>query len=81
MTGRLASGIGKSIGGMRMSAYVRKTSDVWNIQQYTGSEYGWETVTSETSYKEARERTKEYRENQPEYPVRIKLTREPITAS
>lgn len=23
----------------------RKTRDVWNVQQYTGPLYGWETVT------------------------------------
>ena len=58
--------------------YKRKTRDVWDVQQWTGPPYGWETVTCEERLTEARERRKEYRENQPEYPVRIKLTRERI---
>lgn len=41
------------------------------IQQYTGARYGWEDVCSENDPKEARERLKEYRENQPEYPTRM----------
>jgi hypothetical protein len=61
-----------------MAAYQRKTRDIWNVEQYTGPEYGWEAVCSEDTFKEARERRKEYRENQPEYPVRIKLLRERI---
>ena len=50
-------------------AYKRKTQDEYQIQQYTG--YGWEEVCSEDTFREARERRNEYRENQPEYPVRI----------
>lgn len=42
------------------------------IQQYTGSRFGWEDVCSETDRKEAQARLREYRENQPEYAVRIK---------
>lgn len=41
------------------------------IQQYTGSRYGWEDVFQEDDIKEARERLKEYRENQPEYMARM----------
>jgi len=58
--------------------YKRKTKDVWQVQQYTGGQYGWETVVTEQTYREARERLKEYRENQPEYPARIHLAREKI---
>lgn len=60
--------------------YIRKTRDVWNVQQFTGSQYGWEDVCAEERFREARERVKEYRANQPEYPVRIKRTRERIEA-
>lgn len=59
-------------------SYIRKTRDVWNVQQFTGPQYGWEDVCAEERFREARERVKEYRENQPEYPVRIKRTRERI---
>ena len=59
-------------------AYIRKTRDVWNIQQYTSPLYGWETVSAEDRYTEARARSREYRENQPEYLVRIKFAREHI---
>lgn len=57
-------------------AYTRKTVDVFDIEQYTGRQYGWEVVTSEENRREARERIKEYRANQPEYPVRIRKHRE-----
>lgn len=44
-------------------AYKRKTETVYNVQ---GFYYGeWETVTAETEFYKARERLKEYRENQP----------------
>jgi hypothetical protein len=41
------------------------------IHQYTGRQYGWEEVTREESFIEAKKRAQEYRENQPEYPIRI----------
>lgn len=50
---------------------------VWEVQQYTGTQYGWETVTQADTRKEALQNLKEYRENQPEYPAR--LHRRPIT--
>ena len=59
-------------------SYTRKTRDVWNVQQYTGPQYGWETVCAEDRFRDARERLREYRKNQPEYPVRAKLCRERI---
>lgn len=61
-----------------MTKYVRKTRDVWVIQQYTGGQYGWEDVSAYDTWKEAREDLKAYRENQPEYPVRAKKQRERI---
>lgn len=56
--------------------YQRKTRDYWSIQQYTGSQYGWEEVTAEETYQDAKVNARLYRENQPEYPVRIRLKRE-----
>ena len=50
--------------------HIRKTTDEYEVQQYF-PQYGWEMVTTETTFAEARERRREYRENQPEYPVRI----------
>lgn len=49
--------------------YVRKTVDVWELQLDYG--FGWEKTLTEYTRKEARERLKEYRENQPQYPARI----------
>lgn len=59
--------------------YKRKTQDVWAIQTYTGSQYGWETVTTELKYRDAVKRVREYRENEPQYSHRIKLTRVKVT--
>lgn len=49
--------------------YRRKTRDEWNVQGSYGC--GWEDVTAEDSYREARARLREYRENQPQYPHRL----------
>lgn len=38
--------------------YIRKTRDVWEVQQYTGSQYGWECVSAADTFKEAREDAK-----------------------
>ena len=51
--------------------YVRKTVDEFEIQQYTGTQYGWECVCAEETRKEAKERLKEYRTNQPELAVKM----------
>ena len=59
--------------------YQRKTRDYWSIQQYTGNLYGWEEVCATETFREAKQTAKEYRENQPEYPVRIRCKREKIT--
>lgn len=42
-------------------AYTRKTRDIWCIMTNYG--YGWECETQELTYKEAKKRLKEYREN------------------
>jgi hypothetical protein len=59
-------------------AYVRKTRDYWAIEQYTGAQYDWEEVCAEDSRKEAKQRLREYRENQPEYSARAVRRRERI---
>lgn len=50
-------------------SYVRKTHDEWDIEQKTSE--GWELVSCEVTRKAARQDLRDYRENQPEYPVRI----------
>lgn len=50
-------------------AYQRKTVDEFQVQQWTAQ--GWEEVTAEDSRRDAREQARCYRENQPEYPVRV----------
>ncbi len=42
-------------------AYIRKTVDRWDIMGNYG--YGWECECSEYTFKEAKQRLKEYREN------------------
>ena len=42
-------------------AYTRKTKDVYNIVTNYG--YGWEFECTEETYKEAKQRLKEYRDN------------------
>lgn len=56
-------------------AYIRKTIDTWEIQGNCG--YGWDTETTEETFKAAREQAKVYRANV-SYPIRIKLVREKI---
>jgi len=58
--------------------YIRKTEDEWEIQGYTGSQYGWECETTETNRKDALAQVKCYRENV-NYPMRIVKKRVPIT--
>lgn len=42
-------------------AYIRKTVDRWDIMSNYG--YGWECECSEYTWKDAKQRLKEYREN------------------
>ena len=49
--------------------YQRKTTDEYEIQGNYG--YGFEMVTTEETWKAAREQLKCYRENEPEYIHRI----------
>ncbi len=50
----------------------RKTEDEYQIHQFFGKgNGGWEEVCCETNWSDAKQRIKEYRENMPEYPVKI----------
>ena len=44
-------------------AYVRKTTDEYDILADYGYGHGYEVVTTETTFKEAKQRAREYREN------------------
>lgn len=59
--------------------YVRKTRDEWVIEGNYG--YGWDEVCAEDSRREAVARLREYRENEPRYAHRVRLTRVPLTAT
>lgn len=56
-------------------AYVRKTRDRWDIETNWG--YGWECECSEYTYKEARQRYREYIDNCP-CDIRLKKRRERV---
>lgn len=58
--------------------YTRKTKDEYQILQYYAG-YGWEEVCCSDSRLEAKQTLKDYRDNQPEYPVKIKKVRVKIT--
>lgn len=55
-------------------AYTRKTIDVWEM--YVDYGCGWEYELSEYSLQEIKKRKKEYKENCPQYPVKIVKKRE-----
>lgn len=59
-------------------SYQRKTEDVYEIQVNYGYGHGWESEIEESSRSEAKQRLKEYRENYPQYPARIRRKRVPI---
>ncbi len=61
-----------------MSTYVRKTRDVWHLLVNYGYGDGWEHEVTEETRKEAIEQRNTYRENCPQYPVRIVKKRERI---
>jgi len=58
-------------------AYIRKTEDEYEIQAKYPS-YGWELVTTETTFRLAKQQIRCYRENEPGVPFRIKHKRVPI---
>lgn len=51
--------------------YTRKTVDEYEVQGNYGYGHGYECVTTEETRQEARQRLKEYRENEPGTPFRI----------
>jgi hypothetical protein len=61
--------------------YVRKTRDYFAIEQYTGAEYGWEEVCAEEHRRAAVATVRDYRANQPEYPVRWRRRREKLNTT
>lgn len=52
-------------------AYVRKTRDEYRLHVNYGYGDGWEHEVTEDTWTEASNRRTEYRENCPEYPVKI----------
>lgn len=49
--------------------YKRKTEDEYQIHQHTCQ--GWEEVSAYQNWKECKVDLKAYRENQPEFPVKM----------
>jgi hypothetical protein len=63
----------------KINPRVRKTRDYWAVEGYY---YGtWEEVTAEDHRREALQRLKEYRENEPGTAFRLKMKREKIEAA
>lgn len=58
-------------------AYSRKTKDVYTVEGLYSRRIGWELLTQEDEYKDAKLRLKEYNENERNYPHRIKKCRVP----
>jgi len=56
----------------------RKTRDVFEVRGNYGYGHGFETVTAETNFAEARARLREYRENEPGVEFKIVRVRERI---
>ena len=57
-------------------ACKRKTRDVWRF--YVNYGCGWEYELAEYSLSEIKKRKKEYRENCPQYPIKVVKGRERI---
>jgi len=54
-------------------AYTRRTQDEWVI--YGNYGYGWEELTTESSYSEAKSQLRCYNENEPNIPHRLRIKR------
>jgi hypothetical protein len=50
---------------------IKKPIYAYNVQAFYARQYGWEDVTQEDTRKEALQRLREYRENEPNYNHRI----------
>jgi len=59
--------------------YTRKTVDEWEVQGNYGQ--GWEMVTTEETFKDAKTQLKCYNENETQYPHRIRYHRVPKEAT
>ena len=59
-------------------AYQRITRDIWEVQVKYDKHYGYETVCTELSLRDAVETLSSYQENEPQYPSRIIKKREKI---
>ena len=60
-----------------MGANSAKAEIEYSIQGYYGSQYGWEELTAEESFVEAKVQLKCYNENEPE--IRHRIKRQKIT--
>lgn len=58
--------------------YIRKTVDEYHVQGYYSPSIGWETVTIDETYAEAKQMLRDYRENECNITFRIKKCRVPI---
>ena len=56
----------------------RKTVDAWELHVNYGYGQGFEHELTEYSYKEIRQRAKEYKTNCPQYALKIKYKREKL---
>jgi hypothetical protein len=70
----------RSVGAAHATKRVRKTRDVWVVQGNYGYGQGWEDVTAEETRDEIKQRLREYRENEPGTPFRVRRRRERIEA-
>ena len=59
-------------------AYIRKTRDEYQLLCNYGYGDGWEYLIAEDTMKEAKQRKKEYMENEPQYLYKIVKKRVPI---
>lgn len=57
--------------------YIRKTEDEWQLWQDCGQSF--EEVAAERTRKEILARRREYRANQPEFPLKVKKVRVPLS--
>jgi len=61
--------------------YTRKTKDEYQLHINYGYGQGWEHELSEDTHKEINQRVREYRENCPEYPVKVVVKRVKVGAA
>lgn len=61
-------------------AYKRKTRDEFQVHGNYGYGHGYEEVTAEDTFREARARLREYCENEPGVPFKIVIKRVPLSA-